>query len=798
MRLNTGVTASETTFVPAMLTLRPPRVVVLFPDDEHWRDWVMRALEVASEHWGGGGFILVPHDAMTGEPSSKFAEIVRAYDPDHVVTLKIPVSDFESWYPGSISVQGASKEERAELIRNIRDEITSRSSERARDVVASWCSPLRRPRSALDRPNPPHETQTSIRAVDRQSRFSQGLPVAPPLTAPVLAASSEWRSDVGMFAAAQAGVVKDPGQERPEPGTDVLNWGILREGDAPPSLLHMSVGNSSETSAVSTMFDAQPGLMRVSSGFVQDRASVVIGDTGADFALALAYDRILGRGIWVTLAMLEDPEVLFELRSSMWWLTSRLEQQAAHLTVSSSSLDDALVLSASERLQEPNYEFERLGRQREKVDEPETVQVRTPRLDIGFTEMVLEEHIGATVAVPMAVLGDGTLEATTGLVSPVPSSLLYPVSSGKVPYWYVDVAFERAVAPHARDLPASVLLAVGRGQSPGVNLRASKAGISFNPSSMGFVSSASLLPGRLGRPSLRVPSMRAWVEGMANLAGMGVRVSPPGRQAELVSRRLGSRDAFLDLISASSLPLLRAFVPQEKAPRERETGNVVIGLDPYLSFDKMSSLLGSDEQTLELVDTLSTARLLRRGLILGCNDCARPSFIDADRLSHHYECPRCAASNSLTSAMWRQGNEPTWHYDLYAPFRDLMRTHSDIPSLAAAKLRSESRRYTDVPELEFFDLETKKAVAEIDLIANLDDEVVLAEAKVNGAFPRSARGPQTRKLLRVAQALRADRVLLATSRSAWNAADIAHLQQEAARAQPFPIAASAMTNLGSD
>lgn len=797
VRLDKRVTASQTTFVPATLTLRPPRVAIVFPDDERWRDWVMRALEVASEHWGGGGFILVPYDARTGEPSSGFAEIVRSYDPDHVVVLKIGVSDLESWYPGIVSVQADSEEERAELIRGIHHELASPAGEHARDVVASWCSPLRRARVARDVPSRQHETQKSIRAVDRREGRSRGLPVAPPLAAPVLAASSEWRSAMGLFAAARAGVVKDETQQRPEPGTDTLEWAILRDEAAPASLLYVPAVESSDNDNVSTMFDSQPGLIQVSRGYVEDMAAVVVGNTGTDFALALAYDRILGRGIWVALEMLEDPDALFSLRSSLGRLTSRLEQYAAHLTVSSSSLGQAAVSSVAEQLQEPNYGFEHSDLKREMVDEPTTVQVRAPRLDSGSTELVLEEHIGTSLIVPMAVLKDGTLEAMTGLESPVPSSLMHPVGSGKVPYWYVDVAFARSATPRSRDLPSSVLLAESKGQFPEVNLRSSREGISFNPSSMGFVSSASLLPGRLGRPRLRVLSMRTWVEGMANISGMGVRVSSPGRQAELVSRRLGSRDAFLDLVSTSKLPLLRAFIPHEKSPK-REPGEVVIGLEPYLSFGKMSSLLGSDGAALELVDFLSAARLLRRGLVLRCHDCGRPSFVDADRIGQLYECPQCAASNTLTSERWREGNEPIWYYDLYAPFRDLLRNHGDIPALAAATLRRESRRYVDVPELEFFDLATKKPVAEIDLVASVGDEVVLVEAKVSGAFPSRARGAQTEKLLRVAQALRADRVILATSKPTWNVTDVAHLKREAARSLPFPLRGSEMTNLGID
>lgn len=782
-------------FVPATFALRPPRVAIVFPDDDRWRDWVMRALLIASDYWGGGGFILVPH-SETGDPAPEFAEIVRAYDPDHVVTLEIPVPEFEEWYPGSVAVSGVPDGERASFIRSIHGDMTSSASSRARSIVASWCSPMRNARMVRDQPVRQHETHKSLRAVKRDERVPRGLPVAPLPSRPVLAASSTWRTDLGLSLAGRIGVIHDDEQDRPEPGPEVIAWAVQHEGvDEPEALRYDRTDFPAMAGDAPTLVDSHPGLMRVSRGFVRDMGGVVVGDTGTDFALALAYDKVLGRGYWVTSAMMDDPAMLRELRSSLWWVISQVEQQAATLTFSSASLDEAAVKAAAERLQEPAYEFERGSRRRDMVDESETVQVRAPLIEHAFTEVVLSEHVGVSTVIPMSTAEDGTLEAMTGVVAPVPSALMYPVDSGRVPYWYVDVSFGRVTAPFARNLPGSALLAVEEGRYPEVTARASKDGISYNPASLGFVSGGSLLPGRLGKPRLRALSMHSWVEGMSHAAGLGVRLSAAGRQSELVSRRLGSRDALLDLITPATVLALRAFIPLQKVPKSREAGNVVIGLDPYLSFEKMASLMPSERATVELIDTLSAARLLRRGLILDCSECGRVSFVDADRVGQQYECPQCAAMNVLSSERWRLGNEPLWFYDLYTPFRDFLRDHGDVPVLAAARLRKEPGGYLDAPELEFFELDSGTPVAEVDVIARSGSEVVLIEAKISGKFSDPPRGPQTTKLLRIAQVLRANRIILATSLPKWNATDVAHLAREAAKAVPFSMFGTTMTDL---
>lgn len=794
------MTTPEVAFVPATVLLRPPRVAIMVADDEHWREWAMKALTVASDYWGGGGFILVPYDRATGDPSPRFAEVVRAYDPDHVVTLEFGYSEYEDLYPGFITFDNVSEEdERVRIIRNAHGEMDDPAGRRARKIVATWCSPMRMIRVSRDEETRQHETIVRLGTADRSDRFQRGLPIAIlPSPNERFAASTRWRTDAGMIAAARVGVATAEPHDRPEPWFEVLDWTIAPLADAPDSLLWSTARPGQAVENPDWWFRAGQGLLQVSRWHLRDRAAVVVGDTGTDFALALAYDRIIGRGIWLTPALLDDDDAFkSRVRPAVSTLISELEQNASHLAVCSTSLSARQIARVAERLQEPEFEFQRLGTRRQRVADRETVQTRFANVERGLLEYVIEEHLGTSVMLPMSENEDGTLNAMTGLESPVPSNLMYRVGSGKVPYWYVDVTLARDNAPRARDFPAHELT-IEDGPFPQVNLRPSNDGITFDPSSMGFVPGGALLPGRLGRPRLRSLSMRTWVEGMAELHGLGVRLSTPGRQAELVRRRLGSRRALFDLIGSPSLAMLRAFIPLEKPPEERHIDTVVLGLDPYLSWEAIDALLpGSEDETVKTIDALTSARLLRRGLIVNCVECGRPSFLDADKMGQQYECPQCASMNTLVSERWRKGREPRWFYDLYATFRELLAKHGEVPILASAALSAKSGRgYADTPELEFFELEGGKRVAEVDVVASADREVVIVEAKSTDSFPHGKRAEQTGKLLRVAEVLRADRIVLATTEPQWKQTDVEHVTREAGRVSPFPIRTEVLPGLG--
>jgi hypothetical protein len=799
--------ASEVDFISASVALRPPRIAILVADDEHWREWVMTALSIASGYWGGGGWILVPFNIKSSRPAPEFAEIVRAYDPDHVVSIDLHWQLFEEWYPGRIRIKGVADDaERRRMVANHHQYKTVPESDKAREEVVSWCSPMRSLRFRVD-PARQKERLTKLRARDFDARFNRGLAPAPPPSDPMqarLAASSGWRSDFGLMAAMRVGVAQSESATgaRPEPTADVLGWLIRSIDEAPTSLIWNSTTFETKASTgLEKWFLADQRLLQVSNGYIEDRAAVVLGDTSIDFALALAYDRLVGNGIWLPRALVDNDETFRDqIQRATWMLATDLEGGVSHMSVSSYSEPAHYVNEVAARIADsPLPPGLQLGRDRSE----ETVRAEPPIIDGGYLEYVVDEHIGASMSIPVRATEDGSNEAISGLETPAPSQLIYPLSSGWVPYWYVDVAWIGDKTPRGRDIPAHALVAED-GPLPSVNLRASRESVTIDPHSMGLVMAGSFLPGRIGRPRLRGLSMMAWVEAMVEPEGLGIRLSRPGRQAELIRRRLGSRAALLDLMTPANVAMLRAFIPREKAPtrdeRKADPETVVLDdLDPFLTFEAMQTLLGGDaDATMALVDRLTIARLLRRGLILDCTECGRPSFVDADRIAQVYECSRCAAMNALVSARWKEKrSEPRWFYDLYAAFRELLGANGDTVLLGAAALRSSSRSYVDSPELEFYELRSGKTVAEIDVIASVDREVVLVEGKSNGKFSGKAdRDDHAVKMLRVARALRANRIVFATTMEGWSSTDVEHFEREGAKVTSFPVRIEVLARLG--
>ena len=80
------------------MTLRPARVVVVFDGGDDWQYWARLAIYAASQVWGGAGFVLIPH--RDGEVEPCLLQAALAYDPDHVVLLRVTVGHFELARPG--------------------------------------------------------------------------------------------------------------------------------------------------------------------------------------------------------------------------------------------------------------------------------------------------------------------------------------------------------------------------------------------------------------------------------------------------------------------------------------------------------------------------------------------------------------------------------------------------------------------------------------------------------------------------------------------------------------------------
>lgn len=218
--------------VDARMTLRPARVVVVFDGGELWHYWARLAIYATSQVWGAG-FILITH--RDGEVMPSLLQAGAAYDPDHVLLLRITVSQMEGAQPGVQPLRSGGRlvsgAERAELVAQVGAAvIEDRVGEKARRAIVAVCSPYWRQgddgewadeESALNASGPGGDL-TSVSALE-------GVPGGSRLAAP-----AGWGGALGVAVAARCGALAEPvpagtPQLNARERLDLIRW-LLSDG----------------------------------------------------------------------------------------------------------------------------------------------------------------------------------------------------------------------------------------------------------------------------------------------------------------------------------------------------------------------------------------------------------------------------------------------------------------------------------------------------------------------------------------------------------------------------------------
>ena len=300
--------AAQSDYVDARMTLRPARVAVVFDGGDDWHYWARLAIYAASQVWGGAGFILIPH--RDGEVAPSLLQAASAYDPDHVVLLRVTVRHFELARPGvqplrlnGQLVTGAAREELVEKAGAA--VIDDASGEKARQAVAAVCSPYRHQIES-------GEWTDELTALNADRTGGDLTPISGLEGVPGgsrLAAPADWGGSLGVAVAARCGALVEPVPAGPpkmddEERLDLIRW-LLSDGErgTPPysAVWHPAAAVSVLPLGLETAFDwGRQGLTVIQRGFAPRRpALLVAGDEAADFALALAWDRLYGRSLWL-------------------------------------------------------------------------------------------------------------------------------------------------------------------------------------------------------------------------------------------------------------------------------------------------------------------------------------------------------------------------------------------------------------------------------------------------------------------------------------------------------------------
>lgn len=614
-----------------------------------------------------------------------------------------------------------------------------------------------------------------------------------------LAASAGWTSDQALIVAMRAGILPDPqvapAQEsdggpvgRLEPASDeLLRWSINTIRTRPPAELVWSpLGSLADPDGLLTWFQQfDSELSVVSSSVARDMGGIIVGDTSADFCLAMLYDRLLGYGLWLTQAMVDDDRLLDRIiHPGLEDLLIRTWRRTKRLRLTSASIETDVLTPILTRLAAPSVllgiSFEGMPMSNPRA---ENLMIGEPSVREGRQFVAIREPLGVVSSVPVVREDDDTVTMQAPLPTVLPAKMLHLKDDLVSPYWLVEVSLRPSAMPEGRGLRPHWLLVENPREAFPAQVRASRGGLTYRAQSQGLILAGSNMESRIARPRLRQLGVRTWVEAMANDNGLEARLSNPGTQAQLIASRLGGRANLLE-ITSSNLTSLRRFAPVRAGLRSDvefpDHDGVILGVEPFLTRTALERVSGSDaRQVGRFIDTLTSARLLRRGLIVDCAECQRPSFVSVDELGQSYHCKRCAGLNELTSRRWRSDSEdPRWFYDLHPSFRELVGSGGDVVVLAAAYLQRGAQSYFDVAEMEF--LETERRIAEIDLIALVDGRLFIGEVKSTGRLAKGAqRTREIAKKLRIAEALRVDAVILATADDSWSAADLAELTERA-------------------
>lgn len=772
--------------------LRPPRVAIIFDGGAQWRFWARLALHACTNIWGGSGFIVIPH--RDGNVDPQVLRAVRAYDPDYVVTLQRTIRTAEQAKPGSVSLSGedgqpVSSERRAALIESHGDnEVGHSDDEAARVQVLGFCSSHRR--RSFGPAEGWHEDFTSISpSAAEAGRLIPISAIPGSYQGPCLQAPPDWGGLLGVAIASRCGAVVEPsnGDDPDLPNEDLIQliqWllaGEERIGEPLYELIwHPTVAMSSDPATQPLALNRTAhGLIPVSYGVRQTPTMlVVVGDAPEDFALAHAYRAIYGRAVWLPSSWLSfTPGGTTSLFVTRMAIRSALHG-GGYAAIITTSVPEQELTSVVASLRQPimwteGDEANEQARQKERIKTgPITWDTN------GKRHLAIEDQFDMDFAVPVIQHDNGDIEMSARCPLPAVTEPDLAATSGL--HWQVDIDIEEATTPRGRELDGTSLLADGESKYQ-TWVRSSRNGITFESGRYDFILAGTPANARLARPRFRTPGLLNWANLIAQQDGNSVKLSAAGRRVAVLQRLMGDRETLAALFSGPLLPALRAFTPTTRRTENQfaddegvnlPTGSGTHSSEGYLTFHGIAQRLPkfSDIPSLRhCIDELLTLGLLRRGLIIGCQQCHRPEFITIDDLAQKNACPRCSAFSDLTQPRWRKPtDEPRWYYDLHTLMRQHLVQNGDVPLQLSHYLRTHHRKYVDIAEIELCN-PNGDAIAESDLIALADDDIITAEVKRPGTLGEGKLlAAAIKKRLLLADHLLADQILLATADAAWD------------------------------
>ena len=773
------------------LYVRPVRLAVAIEPGDGWISRARSCLIALAETWGGGSSIVVGGNDY---PPWK-RRMLQAHDPDYVATFIPTVLTLFPRYSDEAKAGDWIRTHAQDLVDNHsipQDQAESLAKDRLQQPISDWrianamAQQCERTLSLLDPTGHPHVTlegspweYVSMSHVDRGDNPPLHV-VEPPIRDPFLELLIAFRIGdlTPKYAESESGRSAKPLRHDVDSSDLELFLRYLWTGTVDDSFLSLTaayaeaqggsftiptwatdeaVGNSPMARSAHGLVELVPRQSRFSD---DSPLVIVVGDSIEDFCLAVSWERLYGLGsaMWMPRRwMAGRTRISRAARSALRSLTSSflVKSDDRKAVVTSVSLERRSLASYIGVIRRDQM----LYPDRINSAEVESLDFSTPPRRWSDSD-IWDRYSGSTW------LGDTQLDRiNTPLPTHVRTSEVSQLS------WQVDVLVDRYLAPPRAGL--ATLLTAPEIQLGSYAIRASSNGISYRAQSA-FVEAGAPLDRSLLFPRLRTPNTQEIFQALAERAQLSVALSSAGGFMRATLNKWGGLDALArDMSEPGRRALISAFHHQKESDQGVESETPGLWLDHtkrrYLTFD--DALRVSELSAHELrawIDELGQREVLTRGLALHCQVCRLAAWYPMRSIGAQFACARCRERLHVSQPSWKDPlSEPNFYYELAEVV--YQGTAGDFAAiiLTLDHIASGSRAFDFTPQLDVF--AGDNLLGDLDINAVADGRIYIGEAKSVDRLGDSENKERQvlNRLHRVAGALSADVVVLATSAPRW-------------------------------
>jgi hypothetical protein len=762
---------SQPSYRSVSVSARPPRLAVAIPGGDEWRREAIHVIEALSEVWGGAGDAIFVANGDAPPPVwralERFDADVFGYYVDTFATWQQDEPDaFKRWVEEAARhyvAQGSTN-----TVDDWREELTkeewTRRPRRDWKPDAAVEERIRTTMSPFYLGDTIFDTFVGLDGFPGY-RFVDVLRLEPVSPEPLIVVDgSEYGEDVELLMAARTGLATTAHREA------LTALGVKTQTVAIPTpslsrALEYAWTGETGRQLGGSWLQGQTGSGHRATPFGHSVATCswfgregwppppflfIVGDTAEDFALAFLLSRITQTAAWLPSRLLEGNRA----KATVQALTSTI----SNLTQHPSGERAVRFSSASLSLLEIQEVRDSVVASIFFPDLAEHISVVDPNLlspDVHWR--LWDEQVNQRTDSEAFMSG-----VQTGPIA-TPLATVSTPDRGSEVGWIVDAD----VIGHR--VPTRAVLAdlVVETAPIGNLLRPARDGVSYF-CFRGFIENALSLHLNLLRPRLALPSAEAIFAALLARAGLQGRSSAAGGFARHAEQLWGSLDALAESLSnLAQSRVLAAYLSEADSEVEPGVRLDVVGRR-FLSFDNFMSVSEqSVEPTRQLVDDWLGRKILRRGLVLGCEQCRYSGWYDIDDVGAAFTCQRCRERNPLVVQAWKQpASEPNWYYDLAEPIYQALRGNIHAPVFCLRTLKKDSTSFLFTHERDVHDSKTGSLVGELDIWAIRDGRIIVGEATTTDDF-----GGQLSKKLstlrRIADAVTADDVVLSTTAPEW-------------------------------